>query len=113
MRILSLEGFPGRANDAHGSKGFNVGAIGLTADAHLVVVRLKAGGVIGRHPAQGRQLLAVLVGDAIVSGSYGDPVAIGPGQAAIWEPYEEHETRSETGLTALVVEGDLDIARPE
>ncbi len=110
MRILSLEGFPGRPNDAHGSKGFTVGAFGLTADAHLVVVRLKAGGVIGRHPAQGRQLLAVLVGDAIVSGSYGDPVAIGPGQAAIWEPYEQHETRSETGLTALVVEGDLDLA---
>jgi quercetin dioxygenase-like cupin family protein len=110
MRVLSLEGFPGRPNDAHGSKGFSVGAFGLTADAHLVVVRLKPGGVIGRHPAQGRQVLAVLDGDAMVSGSYGDPVAIGPGQAAIWEPYEEHETRSETGLTALVVEGDLDIA---
>jgi quercetin dioxygenase-like cupin family protein len=109
VRILSLEAFPGRPIDAHGSKGFTVGAFGLTADAHLVVVRLKAGGVIGRHPAQGRQVLAVLVGDAIVSGSYGDPVAIGPGQAAVWEPYEEHETRSETGLTALVVEGDLDV----
>jgi quercetin dioxygenase-like cupin family protein len=110
VRVLSLEGFPSRPNDSHGSKGFSVGAIGLTADAHLVVVRLKAGGVIGRHPAQGRQLLAVLVGDAIVSGSYGDPVVIGPGQAAVWEPYEEHETRSETGLTAFVVEGDVDLA---
>ena len=109
MRILSLEGFPARPNDAHGSTGFSVGAFGLTADAHLVVVRLRPGGVIGRHPAQGRQVLAVLVGDATVSGSYGDPVTIGPGQAAIWEPYEEHETRSETGLTALVVEGDLDV----
>jgi quercetin dioxygenase-like cupin family protein len=110
LRIVSLEGYPGRPIDAHGSVGFSVGAFGLTADAHLVVVRLRPGGVIGRHPAQGRQLLAVLVGEAIVSGSYGDPVAIGPGQAAVWEPYEEHETRSETGLTALVVEGDLDIA---
>jgi quercetin dioxygenase-like cupin family protein len=110
LRIISLEGFPGRAIDAHGSRGFSVGAFGLTADAHLVVVRLKPGGVIGRHPAQGRQLLAVLVGDASVSGSYGEPVLIGPGQAAVWEPYEEHETRSETGLTAMVIEGHLDIA---
>jgi len=110
VRILSLEGFPGRAIDAHGSKGFTVGAFGLTADAHLVVVRLEPGGVIGRHPAQGRQVLAVLVGDATVSGSYGDPVGIGPGQAAVWEPYEEHETWSETGLTALLVEGELDVA---
>jgi quercetin dioxygenase-like cupin family protein len=110
VRILSLEAYPARPNDAHGSRGFSVGAFGLTADAHLVVVQLAPGGVVGRHPAQGRQLLAVLLGEAIVSGSYGDPVVIGPGQAAIWEPYEEHETRSETGLTALVVEGDIDLA---
>ena len=110
MRILSLEGLPGRPVDAHGSKGLTVGAFGLTADAHLVAVRLRPGGVIARHPAAGAQLLAVLVGDAVVSGADGDPVAIGPGQAAVWDPYEPHETRSETGLTALVVEGDLDVA---
>ncbi|MGZ4488420.1 MAG: cupin domain-containing protein [Nocardioides sp.] len=109
MRILSFEGLPGRPVDHHGSVGFTVGAFGLTADAHLVVVRLRPGGVIGRHPAAGRQLLAVLVGEAEVSGSHGDPVTIGPGQAAVWEPHELHETRSETGLTALVVEGDLDV----
>ena len=110
MRILSLEGFPGRAIGAHGSKGFTVGAFGLTADAHLVVVRLEPGGVIGRHPAQGRQVLAVLVGEATVAGSYGEAVLIGPGQAAVWEPYEEHETRSEGGMTALLVEGELEVA---
>ena len=66
-------------------------------------------GVIGRHPAAGRQLLAVVSGDATVSGHDGVAVEIGPGQAAVWEPNEPHETRSEHGLTALVVEGDLDI----
>ena len=35
-----------------------------------------------------------------------------PGQAAVWEPDESHETRSEHGLTALIVEGDLDIGAP-
>ena len=46
---------------------------------------------------------------ATVSGHDGVAVEIGPGQAAVWEPNEPHETRSEHGLTALVVEGDLDI----
>jgi hypothetical protein len=30
----------------------------------------------------------------------------------VWEPGEQHETRSATGLSALIVEGDLDIGAP-
>ena len=55
----------------------------------------------------------MLTGDAVVSGgSDGSdgPVTIGPGQAAVWEPYEPHETRTTEGLTALVLEGELDLA---
>ncbi len=109
MRVLRLDAVPRRGVDSPGSAGFTVGALGLTADAHLVVVRLRPRGVIGRHPAAGRQLLVVVSGDAVVSGSDGVPVEIGPGEAAVWEPNELHETRSESGLTALVVEGDLDL----
>lgn len=87
-----------------------MGGLGLTADAHLVVVTVRPGGTIGRHPAAGRQLLVVVSGDATVSGADGAPVLIGPGQAAVWEPGESHETRSEGGLTAFVVEGDVDVA---
>lgn len=111
MRVLTLGAQPGRPVDGHGSRGFDVHAFGITAEAHLVTVRLRAGGVIGRHPAAGRQLMVVLSGDAIVSGSSGDPVVLQSGQAAVWEPNEPHETRSETGLVALLVEGDVDIER--
>jgi quercetin dioxygenase-like cupin family protein len=113
MRVLTLGSRPGRPIDSNGSRGFDVTAFGITAEAHLVTVRLKAGGVIGRHPAAGRQLLVVLSGDAVVAGSSGDPVVLRPGQAAVWEPNEPHETRSTTGLVALLVEGDVDIAREE
>ena len=30
----------------------------------------------------------------------------------MWEPGEPHETRSVGGLTALVVEGDVDLGAP-
>jgi quercetin dioxygenase-like cupin family protein len=109
MRILSLAAVPRRQIDAHGSKGFTVGALGLTADAHLVVVRLRPGGVIGRHRAAGTQVLLVVDGDAVVSGGDGEPREIDPGQAAVWDTGEEHETRSVGGLTAFVVEGDLSV----
>ena len=112
MRIVRLDGVPRRRIDAHGSHGFDLGAFGLTAEAHLVVVRLGAAGIIGRHPAAGRQLLVLLSGDARVAGHDGVPVDLGVGEAAVWEPGESHETRSREGMTALVIEGDLDLAAP-
>ncbi len=112
MRLLDLSALPHRPIEAHGSRGFSVGAFGISADAHLVAVTLGPGGVIGRHPAVGRQLLVVLSGEAEVSGAELDVRRIGPGQAAVWEPGEVHETRSPGGMSAMIVEGDLDIGAP-
>ncbi|GAA5149324.1 hypothetical protein GCM10023340_24460 [Nocardioides marinquilinus] len=109
MRIVELADVPHRPVDAHHSRGFTLGALGVTADAHVVVVSLRPGGVVGRHPAAGRQLLVVLDGDAAVAGAEGPAVTIGPGQAAVWEAYESHETRTVGGLLALVVEGEIDL----
>lgn len=112
MRILRLDDVPHRRIEAHGSRGLAIGAFGVSADAHLVAVRLAAGGVIGRHPAAGRQLLVVMSGAAEVAGADGVVRAIGPGEAAVWEPGEPHETRTAGGLVAMIVEGDLDIGAP-
>jgi quercetin dioxygenase-like cupin family protein len=109
VRVVRLGSVPRRAVEANNSTGLSVGALGLTADAHLVVVTLRPGGVIGRHPAAGRQVLLVVDGDAQVSGAEGSTADLGCGEAAIWEPGEEHETRSRGGFTAFVVEGDIEI----
>lgn len=112
MRILSLGDLPHRPVEAHGSRGFSVGAFGISADAHLVAVTLAPGGTIGRHPAGGRQLLVVLTGEAEVAGTEGTVRRLAAGEAAVWEPGEVHETRSPTGMVAMIVEGDLDIGAP-
>ncbi len=112
MRIIRLGALPRQGVDNHGSQRFSVSALGITADAALVLVDLKPGGLIGRHPAVATQLLVVLDGDATVSGADGEPVEIGPGQAAVWDRGEPHETRSSGGLRALVVEGDVDLREP-
>ena len=112
MRVLDLSDLPHRPIEAHGSRGFSVGAFGISADAHLVAVSLAPDGVIGRHPAIGRQILVVLTGEAEVAGAEGTVFRLAPGQAAVWEPGELHETRSQGGMTAMIVEGDLDIGAP-
>ncbi|GAA5119523.1 hypothetical protein GCM10023339_33440 [Alloalcanivorax gelatiniphagus] len=112
MRVLDLSELPHRPIEAHGSRNFSVGAFGISADAHLVAVRLAPGGTIGRHPAVGRQIMVVLSGEAEVSGAELDVRRIGAGEAAVWEPGEVHETRSPSGMTGMIVEGDLDIGAP-
>ena len=112
MRVLSLVDLPHRPIEAHGSRGFSVGAFGITAEAHLVAVTVAPGGTIGRHPAAGRQLLVVVAGEAEVAGAEGVVRRIAAGEAAVWEPGEVHETRSPSGMVAMIVEGDLDIGAP-
>lgn len=109
MRVFQLTQIPKRPVDSHGSTGFTVGALGISADAHLVVVRLAPGGSIGQHPAVGRQILLVVEGDATVTGAADGPRSLGPGDAAVWEPGEPHMTTTERGLLGFVVEGDLDL----
>jgi quercetin dioxygenase-like cupin family protein len=82
------------------------GSIFRGAPFQAAVFRLSRGGRIARHPADVPQILAVLEGEGEVSGADGLFAPIGPGEAVFWAQGEEHETRSATGMTALIVEGD-------
>lgn len=107
MRILGFDPAGGFAVDHFGSAGFRVmpilrGGAGL----HLAVIHLAPGGLIGLHPAASQQLLLVVQGAGTVQGKEREPQQIAAGQAALWQAGEEHETRTEHGLVALVVEAD-------
>jgi quercetin dioxygenase-like cupin family protein len=82
----------------------------LAGQAHAVVIELGPGGVVGRHPAASAQLFVVVTGSGWASGADGERVSIEAGEAVAWEPGEEHESGSDGGMTALVVESDsLDV----
>src|SRR3546814_11466503 len=106
-RVFHLGAIPHRMIDAHDSTGFSVGALGISADAHLVVVRLKPDGVIGGHPAVGRQLLLEIVGDANVTGSHGEMRTLGAGEAEDWNAGEQHTTTSVSRLQGYLGERHL------
>ena len=97
----------GRAIEHYGSRGFTHFRVALVeGGAAVSCVELAAGGVIGRHPAAAPQLLMVVEGAGRVSGGDRVEQPIAAGEAVRWDAGEEHETRTDAGLVALIVEAD-------
>jgi mannose-6-phosphate isomerase-like protein (cupin superfamily) len=78
----------------------------ISPEAHVVVIEIGAGGRVGRHPTAAQQLFAVVRGSGWVAGGDGGREDITAGQAVLWETGEEHQSGSDEGMTALVVESD-------
>jgi quercetin dioxygenase-like cupin family protein len=57
-----------------------------------------------RHPAASDQLFVVVQGEGWATGGDGAKQPIAAGTAVFWPAGEEHETRSDVGLIAIVVE---------
>ena len=80
-----------------------------TAEGALVqavILRFEPGGRLKRHPSGSPQILAVLEGSGEVSGANGVDEPIGAGEAVFLNEGEDHELKSEAGLTALILEGE-------
>ncbi|GAA4212952.1 hypothetical protein [Actinocatenispora rupis] len=73
--------------------------------ARATCLAVAPGGVIGTHPAVSHQVLLIVAGAGWVAGEDGAPVPVTAGQAAYWAPGERHTTGSDTGLTAIALEG--------
>jgi quercetin dioxygenase-like cupin family protein len=71
-----------------------------------VVIEIGAGGILSRHPATAPRLLVAVRGSGWVSGGGGERQPIEAGEAVAWELGEEHESGSDEGMTAIVVEGE-------
>jgi quercetin dioxygenase-like cupin family protein len=76
----------------------------------IVVIEIGPGGVLGRHPTASHQLFAVVSGSGWVSGADGERAPVEAGDVVAWEPGEEHESGSDEGMRAIVVEAEeLDV----
>jgi quercetin dioxygenase-like cupin family protein len=112
MRTFGFGPELGRRIDRYGSD-FVISRLAHPAGVHVGCMHLGPGGLIGYHPAATYQLFAVIAGEGWVRGEGPDRVPIGAGQAAFWEPGEHHEAGTDTGMTAIVVEGDVLGGDPE
>lgn len=67
-------------------------------------MRLAPGGLVGLHQASAPQLLAIVEGEGWIRGQDDQRTPITAGDAVFWEAGEWHETGSEDGMVALVIE---------
>jgi quercetin dioxygenase-like cupin family protein len=103
--LRRIEPERGRQIDAFGSVDARVR--GVSRRVHQVVfIEIGPGGILGRHPAASHQLFAVVTGSGWVSGADGERELVSAGEVVIWDPGEEHESGSDDGMTAIVVEAE-------
>jgi gentisate 1,2-dioxygenase len=74
--------------------------------AQIACIQLGAGGLLGAHRAVGPQLFLVVEGDGWSAGENGERVTLSAGQGVYWDDGEWHETGTQSGLTAIVVEAE-------
>ena len=105
MKLVAFE--PSSEIPQHDSRGATIAGVArASGDVGVALLRLDAGGVLGLHAAVGPQLFLVVAGEGSVEGGEGERHPIAAGAAAFWEDGELHETSTETGLTAVIVEGE-------
>jgi len=73
---------------------------------HIGCMYLEENGVIGYHQAVVPQLLLILSGEGYVCGDNKVYTKVQTGDAVFWDKDEWHETKTERGLTAIVVESE-------
>ena len=105
MRIIAIDASAGHHIDQFGSDFVLTPLMNADEAARTIVMHLPPGGGVGEHEAGTDQLFCVMTGTGWVSGSDGVRVDIGAQQAAYWTSGELHAAGTDTGLTAVVIEG--------
>lgn len=96
----------------HGSN-FRMSRLVRTASVQVACMYLKPGELIGYHPATTHQVFAVVEGAGWVRGEGPNRIPLGKGRAAVWVTGEYHEAGTDTGMVAIVIEGDVVGGAPE
>ena len=74
--------------------------------ASISCMYLEENGIIGYHEATVNQILYVVQGECDVCNEQKQYKTLRAGDAVFWEKGEWHETKTTTGVTAIVVEGE-------
>jgi quercetin dioxygenase-like cupin family protein len=107
MKIFGFDSDTGRLIEEHGSTEATISKIAdLIAPASIKCIYLKDNGLIGSHPAKSSQLFLVVQGQGYLRGEGAIRTPINAGQAVYWKRGEWHETSTDSGMMAIVIESE-------
>jgi quercetin dioxygenase-like cupin family protein len=69
-------------------------------------INIEKGGIVGYHKTPVPQLFIVVQGEGWVEGEDKTRITLNSGEGVFWEKGESHESGSDTGLTALVLQSE-------
>lgn len=106
MKIFRFDPSVAQDRDDYGSTSIKLVQIAqLVNGLSIVCIHLGKNGKLAHHRTINNQLFLVVQGKGIVSGNNAITTPITAGQAAFWKAGEWHETTSQNGLMAIVLEG--------
>ena len=107
MNIFRFDLAAGKNIEAYGSSGFTLSKIARLPGESDIKCAYLPKGIIGYHQAAQDQLFLVVQGEGWVRGESPETRRpIQAGQAAFWEAGEWHESGTETGMVAILIEGE-------
>jgi quercetin dioxygenase-like cupin family protein len=101
--------------ERYGSTGLRARRVAAgDGEVQVMCLTVAAGGFIGAHSAAGSQLFLVIAGECWAAGPDGVRVPVSAGWGAFWAAGETHASGTDTGFTALAIEGAaLGLFEPE
>lgn len=105
MKLFRFDRDTGFPVDQHGSISAAFSYIVMTiTEARVGCMYIEPGGLIGYHSAALAQVFLVVQGEGWVRGEEAERRRIAAGQAAFWQAGEGHESGSESGMTAIIIQ---------
>jgi quercetin dioxygenase-like cupin family protein len=113
MKIFRFDPEIGTGADKFGSvKAIIAKVIDLESDAAVNVAYIRPMERIVSHQAAASQLFLLVEGEGWARNESEEIFSLREGQAMYWEEGEWHESGSETGMTAVIIEGiNFDLAK--
>ena len=106
MKIFRFDPEVGKEIEQFGSvKAIISKVVHLDDEAVVNCVYIRPNGKLGYHQAASQQLFLLVEGQGWIRGETEEKLAVHEGQAIYWEQGEWHETGSENGMTAVIIEG--------
>ncbi|MGG3446267.1 cupin [Bacillus nitratireducens] len=106
MKIFDFSAEVGKHISAFQSNFIMSKILNHQGNIHIGAMHLQENGIIGYHEAVVSQLLLIVDGEGYVCGADKEKVKVEVGQAVFWEKGELHETSTEKGLMAIVIESE-------